>query len=495
MEKEFLIAGEIPENLGIPSQSIINMLDDFDKNGLYMHSFMLLRRGKIAAEGYYKPFCPDTPHRMYSISKTFTATAIGLLCDEGKISLDDKVYKYFPDKCPPDLHPYIKAAAIRDLLMMATPFSATTYASLKYNDWAWTFFNTKPDHPPGTVFNYDTSGSYILNVIAERVSGMPFLEYLKEKMLRYIGFSENARCIKAPEGNSWGGSGVICTTRDLAKFALVYLNKGNINGKQLISREFVNAATARQIDNNVWGHEKRLAFGYGYQIWLTRDNTFSFMGMGNQLAICIPEKDMLFVCTADNQGNETAEKTIYDCLWNNIIEKAKNEPLPENSAAYNLLLERISKLSLYMFPGEKHSETEREIDGVPYKMNENPMGISELRLEFLKDYGKLSYNTPRGEKEILFGYGEYKEGVFPETHYSGDTIGTPANRPYRCVAAGVWTQQHKLVIKVNIIDDYFGNLTINLGFKGQEVGMVMHKTAEWFLNEYQGFAGGEMMNT
>ena len=79
MEKEFLIAGEIPENLGIPSQSIINMLDDFDKNGLYMHSFMLLRRGKIAAEGYYKPFCPDTPHRMYSISKTFTATAIGFV--------------------------------------------------------------------------------------------------------------------------------------------------------------------------------------------------------------------------------------------------------------------------------------------------------------------------------------------------------------------------------------------------------------------------------
>jgi hypothetical protein len=311
-----------------------------------------------------------------------------------------------------------------------------------------------------------------------------------DKLFKHIGFSEEAWCIKAPEGNSWGGSGVMCTTRDLARFALVFLNKGNINGKQLISEEFIKAATTRQIDNNPIGHEAEKLYGYGYQIWLTRNNSFSFMGMGDQLAICNPDKDLLFVCTADNQGSRVEEDAIYDALWSRIINKMADEPIAENKGAYRELTCRLSNLKLNMITGDKHSETEREIGGITYKMHENRMEISEVKVEFLCEYGRFLYKTPRGEKEILFGYGEYKESFFPETHYYGATIGLSANRPYLCASGGVWTEKQKLVIRVNIIDDYLGNLTITLSFKGKELGMAMYKTAEWFLDEYEGFAGG-----
>ncbi|MCL2570991.1 MAG: beta-lactamase family protein [Defluviitaleaceae bacterium] len=489
MSEPFNLISATPESMGISSKDIECMLDDFEKNGFYMHSFMLLRNGKIAAEGYNKPLRPDTLQRMYSISKTFTAAAVGLLMDEGKITLTDKVYKFFPDKCPPSLHPYIADAQIRDLLMMATPFAQTTY-SLEDKDWAWTFFNTKPIRPPGTIFNYDTSGTYILDVIVERVSGMSLMEYLQERMLKYIDFSKDAWCVKAPEGNSWGGSGVLCTTRDLAKFALVFLNRGNLAGRQLISKDFVTAATSMQIDNSSTGHLRRFMYGYGYQIWITRDNSFTFWGMGDQFAICIPDKNMVFVCTADNQGNPGSRELIYESLWSNIVSKAEDSPLPENTNAYTSLNSRLSKLELYAPSGDKHSKTEKEINSTTYEMNENNMGISEIKLDFLKEHGKFTYQTIRGKKEIIFGYGEYKEGLFPETHYFGDTVGIPANRPLRCVASGVWTETHKLVIRLHVIDHCLGNLTISFGFKGEELGVSMHKSAEWFLNEYEGFAGG-----
>ena len=205
MIREDLFIDDVPENLGISSQDIENFIDDINRYGFYMHSFMIMRYGKVAAEGYFAPFKKDDLHRVYSISKTFTGTAIAMLADEGRISLDDYVYKFFPDKCPENLHPYIKETKIRDLLMMSTPFYRSTYKGLIPDpDWAWTYFNTEPSHPAGTLFRYDTAGTHVLSVIVERVTGMPYLEYLRNKGLRELGFSEDAWCIKAPEGNSWG---------------------------------------------------------------------------------------------------------------------------------------------------------------------------------------------------------------------------------------------------------------------------------------------------
>ena len=494
MDNRFDFLEEVPEKAGVSSDDIAAFIDDLEKNGMFMHSILLIRKGKVLAEGYYSPFKKDELHRAYSISKTFTATAIALLCEEGRLSLSDKVYKFFPDKCPDDLHPYIKDVTVRDLLMMSTPFEGSTYRTTD-KDWAWTFFNTKPSHPAGTVFRYDTSGTYILSTIVERMTKKTYLEYLKDKFLRDMGFSENAWCIKAPEGNSWGGSGVMCTTRDLARLGMLYLNNGRVGDKQILSEGYVKAATSKQIDNNPEGHEMNYRFGYGYKIWITPDGSFSFMGMGNQEVICIPDKDFMFVCTADNQGNLVSEALIYELLWKHIVSKLSDKPLTENENAYKNLKEKLSDLSLHKIRGAAHSKAEKEIDSVRYELNENNMQISKIHFEFLEDCGKLCYTTPRGDKEILFGYGEYKIGTFPETHYYGDTIGTPSGREYRCAAIGVWTEENKLVIKVNIIDDYLGNLSITCGFKEDEVGIYMYKAAEWFLNEYFGFAGGKKIKS
>ena len=222
-----------PEQVGVSSLWIEKFLDRLEQRGIMMHSVMMLRHGLVFAEGYYAPFRQQDKHRMYSISKSFVATAIGMLVDEGRLQLSDKVVSFFPDKVPADAHPYILDMTVRDLLRMATPYSRVTYEG-DTEDWTKTFFTSKPDHPPGTVFNYDTSGSHVLTAIVETVAGMPLLDYLRDKGLGALGFSSDAWCVKAPEGTSWGGSGVICTTRDVALLGLLYRNGGILDGKRLL---------------------------------------------------------------------------------------------------------------------------------------------------------------------------------------------------------------------------------------------------------------------
>ena len=490
MNYKFKFEKKSPESLGISSAGIEKFIDKLEKYGLTMHSVMIMRHGKIAAEGYYKPFDADFKHRMYSISKTFTSLAVGMLCDRGLVSLDDKIMKFFPDMEKHSVHPYIAETTVRDLLTMSTPFSDCSYLLSPGKEWTESFFTTKPQKPAGTVFLYDTSGTYILDVIVERITGKTFLQYIMDNGLCDLGFSEDAWCVKAPDGCAWGGSGVICTLRDLALFTLVFTGGGKVGEKRIVSEQYITEAVSKQVDNEETGHRTYGNAGYGYKVWVTIDGGFAFLGMGGQLMFYDRKKDIIFLCNADCQGYSSAYALIYECLYGCIIDEASNNALAENAQAYESLEKRLCNLELLKPVGAVKSDISKEVSGRCYTLSENPMGIKKLSVEFSENSGILKYENARGEKEIRFGLGEYVFGEFPETDYSGKKIGEPLGRGYRCGAAGVWGFDNSFKIYVKIIDDYFGNLVINLGFKGDEIGVFMHKTAEWFLDDYQGFAGG-----
>ena len=247
---------------------------------------------------------------------------------------------------------------------------------------------------------------------------------------------------------------------------------------------------SKQVDNEETGHRTYGNAGYGYKVWVTIDGGFAFLGMGGQLMFYDRKKDIIFLCNADCQGYSSAYALIYECLYGCIIDEASNNALAENAQAYESLEKRLCNLELLKPVGAVKSDISKEVSGRCYTLSENPMGIKKLSVEFSENSGILKYENARGEKEIRFGLGEYVFGEFPETDYSGKKIGEPLGRGYRCGAAGVWGFDNSFKIYVKIIDDYFGNLVINLGFKGDEIGVFMHKTAEWFLDDYQGFAGG-----
>lgn len=494
VSSELFTPARSPESLGVSSRWITRFLQRIEETRICMHGFIMLRRGRIVAEGYWAPYAADSMHRMYSVSKSFVSLAIGLMIDEGKLGLDDRIVRFFPDKLPQSVHPYIAEATVRDLLMMATPHSRTSYTRHD-TDWARTFFEMTPSHPPGTIFSYDTAATVVLGTIVERLSGTTFLDYMRAPMLDSIEFSADAWCIETPEGTSWGGSGVICTLRDMAKVALLCLRGGRWRDRQLISEEYIRAATSKQIDNTI----RHGDHGYGYQIWRHRANGFAFRGMGSQLALCFPGEDLVFACIADTQGQGPTGTGIEDPLFEEIHrrvveESPMGEALPEDPHGAAELSERIRDLHILPQTGAPTSPWMDRVDGVTYNFGENPMGISELRLRFGADYdgqyGDLEYRNAQGPNTLRFGIGRNVAGDFPQRNYFGRRIGTVPGTPYRCLASGAWVDEHTLNILVYITDNYLGTLKMSLAFKGSQIAVFMTKVAEWFLDEYQGFAGG-----
>ena len=476
-----------PESLGIPSGAIDEFLSELKQKRFCMHSFILLRHGKIAAEGYWPPFEESRKQRIYSISKSFTAIAVGMMIKEGKLSLESKVSDYFPEILPESLHSFTLEATVRDLLMMSTCNDQYPYESRLccYSDDF--ISNDGNKHKPGQVFLYDTPGTTALCTIIEKLSGMTMLEYMKP-VLDEIGFSKDVYCIKTPDGHSWTGSGIICTSRDLVRVALLCMNKGEWNGKQLLDRDFITAATSKQIDTSISSFGIECGYGYGYQIWCLRDAGFFFYGMGSQFALCLPELDMILITTADTQGSESAGDLIIDTFFR-LVDKVSPIALPDDKIAYGKLCESIKNLSFPLPRGDETTLITQNISGRTFKLDKNTAGMKWLRLIVESDKCKLEYENETGTHEFVFGMKAFEPFLFPELNF-GKQIGIK-DTYYKCVGAGAWVSGHTFLGTIYSIDDYMGSIKMQLTFSEDEVTGLMVKAAEWFFDEYQGFISGK----
>jgi CubicO group peptidase (beta-lactamase class C family) len=482
-----------PEAVGIPSEAVARFIRKLEDKRLAMHGVMLLRHGQVATEAYWRPFDRERKHRMYSTSKSFVSVAIGILQGEGRLSIHDRVTKFFPELLPAELHPYIATTTIRDLLVLATPhFHGRCTYSPSAPDWAATFFNTPPTHLPGRIFSYDTTATFMLCAIVRKVAGVEFTAYLRDRLFVPAGMSEDIWCIESPCGHEWGGSGVLCTMRDLAKFALTCLQGGRINGQQLIPEDYIRAATASQIDNTLTATDAEHRYGYGYQFWRTRHNGFACRGMGSQLAVCLPDQDFILITIGDTQAIPAGAALIYEALWTEIFPHLQaNRRLPENSVQESALRKLAGSLSLLTVEGERQSETAGRIDGKSYRMTENAMGLKRLSFTFGREQGTLRYENRTGEHALTFGFGHQHRQAFPETHYYGSRIGTPRGTGYECHSSAAWVAPASLLVYCYATDDYLGTLKMQFAFDGDSVTVLMDKAAEWFFGDYVGFASGK----
>lgn len=478
-----------PSECGVSYADIHAFLDEIESRRIMLHGFAFLKGDKIFAEGYFSPINKDFLHRMYSTSKTYTSMAIGALVAEGKISLDDPVYKFFPDKLPENLHPYIAEATIRHLLMMATPFDRETYGRF-VPDWEYSFFNKPPQVRPGTRFIYDTCGTYMLDCIVERVTGKTFLEYLKDIALREIGFSEDAWCVYSPDGRAWGGSGVLATLRDTVRFATLVKNRGVAHGKQLLPADYIDEATKYQISNSTqYPHADYLhGNGYGYKVWLVQGGGYAFLGMGCQCALIIPDKDFVAVCIGDTDG-EPNYGGVFDLIKKHIIDNLGEAYAPDEAAEAELK-ERLASLKVASVGGAASSPKAAEIAGVDYTVFNNPMQITSVRFEFNGDEGVMYYDTLRGKKKMPFGMAKNVFFKFPETHFYDTQINLPSGREHNAFASAEWLNESTLHIRTYIYDNCMGNMHTYVTFDGDKIAIKMTKVAEWFMDEYQGEAYG-----
>lgn len=480
-DEEIDFKGVKPEEAGIPSKAVIAFIQDLDRNGFCMHGFMMIKDGKVITEGYYKPFTVDTPHRMYSVGKSFTSIAIGLLQEEGKLSIEDKICDYFKDKLPKEVHPYIEKTTIKDMLKMATPHSSATYKQ-EDDDWVRTFFTVKPTHLPGTSFGYDTSSTHVLSALVERLSGKSLLEYLQDKLFTPLNCSRQIRWLTCPMGICQGGSGLICTLRDLAKVAYTCMKSGKYKGEQLIPEAYIKQAASYQISTCLQSFSEEQE-GYGYQFWRCRNNSFSLYGMGGQLAVCIPERNFMLVTEADNTANPNGVQGIYDALFRCIYPYlSKKEVITGNQNDQKRLADSIKNLSIKTEKGEKNSEIVLEINEKGYQFKKNKMGIERCSFKFLpgEESGVFRYTNDTGRNQIKFGLGHMERQKFPGTKYD-------------CITSAAWIHKKVLHFRSYVIDECYASVNITATFLENTITLAMKKTSEPFLSRYDGYATGDQV--
>src|SRR5215475_4367077 len=175
-----------PEPQGISSSAILAFIQAADKDIDALHSFMLIRHGHVVAEGWWAPYAAETPHMLFSLSKSFTSTAVGLAAAEGKLSIDDPVLKFFPDEAPAEPSANLKAMRLRDLLRMSTGHQ-TEPARRPDEPWAKTFLAQPVPFKPGTHFLYNTSATYMQSAIVQKATGQTVLDYLKPRLFEPLG--------------------------------------------------------------------------------------------------------------------------------------------------------------------------------------------------------------------------------------------------------------------------------------------------------------------
>jgi len=491
MEKKPMLRST-PEREGIPSGAIEKYMRALVDAKLAMHSVMIVRHRKVVFESYFKPFDENFQHRLYSCSKSIVSLTIGYLAEKGLIDLDDKCIKYFDKKIAGrTLDPLLEECTIRDLLRMASPWTKGANYTAADPDWEETFFTDHVSHVPGTVFSYCTSGTTVLCYIIKYVTGMDFLGALRP-VLDEIGVSEDIFCVKSPDGIEWGGSGVCATARDFAKIADLTMHYGEYEGKQLLPRDYLITATTSQIDNSIYAECDDKGQGYGYQFWMTKNDGFAFFGMGGQYALCFPRQDLMVITTGYEELSQMGRMEIFYALWREIFPYLSCDALPEDEKALTSLNAFADGLEFIHVKGEKYTDMADYVNGKTYTMRENAMGIRHIRFDFEGDEGVMKYDNATGEHELRFGFGKNVIQEFPEI-YSGRQLGVKAEKGYVCQTSAGWTMPDNMLIHCYITDIHMGQLRMAVAFKGDTVTINAVKHAEWFIDEYQGFATGRII--
>jgi CubicO group peptidase (beta-lactamase class C family) len=454
-----------PEQQGIASADLLAFIEAADKEIDAMNSFMLVRHGHVVAEGWWAPYDRDTPHMLYSLSKSFTSTAVGFAVAEGKLSLDDPVIKFFPDEAPADPSVNLRAMRVRDLLRMNT--GNQLEAPINVNDptkqtetWVKTFLTHSVPFKPGTHFLYNSPATYMLSAIVQKTTGMTVLDYLRPRLFEPLGFKDPV-WISSPQGITAGAYGLSVRTEELARFGELYLHQGLWNGKQLIPANWIAQATSMQTSTGSapasdWDQ------GYGYQFWRSRHNSFRGDGAFGQFCMIIPELDAVVAITSGVRNMQQ----VMNLVWDKLLPAMRSGRLPENPSARRQLEARLAGLSVKFPSGSATSPTSATITGKWFEFAENDRGIKAVSFNFNSPSPTLTVRTSTGETRMTIAANTWSKGRGLFTNGLERILSVPANP--LVATSGAWTAPDTYTVKIVLYETPFYS-TLNFKFDGDRL--------------------------
>ncbi len=429
-----------PEAEGIPSSAVLDFIRAVEQQGAHpldaVHGFMLLRHGNIVAEGWWTPYGPQLPHSLYSLSKSFTSSAIGLAVAEGLLTVDDPVLKFFPDDAPASPSENLKAIRVRHLLSMNTGHEEDTTGRVfqsEDDNWPRVFLSLPVERRPGAWFVYNTAATYMLSAIITKLTGKPLLDYLRTRLLDPLGI-ENSTWETDPRGVNIGGSGLHIKTEDIARFGQLYLQRGLWNGRRILPEAWVAEATSAHSDNSNTQANPDWTVGYGYQFWRCRHDAYRGDGAFGQYCIVMPEQDAVLAIISGVRDMQA----VLDKVWEHLLPAMQPEELPANPQAYGELRDKLATLSLPLPKGQPLSPRAEQWSGKAYKLESNDLKLESVAIEFGSERSTLTLRDERGEHTVQAGCATWLKGTTGTREQGGEPV----------AACGAWTAADTYEVRV-----------------------------------------------
>lgn len=303
-----------PGQQQVDARGVLDLLDALARHDVELHSLMVLRHGHVVAEGWWAPYSAERVHLLYSLSKSFTSTAVGLAVAEGLLDLDDTVLSHFPELDAEITDPRSRAIRVRHVAAMASGHTEETLdraMAVDPVDVLRGFLLTPPDREPGSVFAYNQPCTFSLARIVQRRAGARLTEYLRPRLLDPLGIGAVGWLDHGDD--ELGFSGLHARTEDIARLGQLYLQRGRWDGRPLLEESWVEQATASHVatdaePNPDWGQ------GYGFQFWRSRHG-YRGDGAYGQLCLVLPEHDLVVATTA-----ATSEmQRLLDDVWTHLL--------------------------------------------------------------------------------------------------------------------------------------------------------------------------------
>jgi Beta-lactamase len=445
-----------PENEGVSSESILQFLDAAEKSKNELHSFIFLRHDKLIAEGWWYPYEPDLKHTMYSVSKSFTSTAIGFAVSERLLTVDDKVISFFPNDLPDTISPYLSELTIKDLLTMSVGQDPDpTFTLMRDSNWIKEFLSLPIVNEPGTKFLYNSLGPYMLSAIIQKVTGEKVIDYLKPRLFEPLGI-KGIDWEVDPHGINDGGWGLRLKTEDMAKFGLLFLRKGLWNGKQILPEKWIEEATTSYIvrtpdlpqsekDSSDWEQ------GYGYLFWRCRHNAYRADGAFGQYIIVMPDLDAVIAITAETSDMQDE----LNLVWKYLLPGIHKDKLPVDKKMTMALNQKLSSLALSL-PGKSFpSQLAGVISGKTFSINPNERFIENISFKFEDSICNVTLKTDTADYKISLGSGKWEFGKTtrhgPSLFYDAKAhfFGLP---PAKIAGCYIWKDENTLELILRYIE-------------------------------------------
>lgn len=440
-----------PESQGVDPAAVTALVKGGNERKLDLHSVMVVRHGKVVAEGWWNPYAPETPHMMYSVSKSLVALAVGMLVDEGRVSLDEEMLDVFPTLATDEARANAAGLKVRHLLAMASGHATDTTGpmrALPQHDWLALFFAVPIEYPPGTHFLYNSGCTVVLTAMVQARTGQSVLDFLTPRLFEPMGIKVPFWEL-SPTGLVLGFSGSNLRTEDLAKLGQLFINRGMWGGTRIVSEAWIDEMQSLHVKNgrdpeDDWGQ------GYCFQMWRSRHGGFRMDGAYGQFSLIMPERDLVVAITAGTNNNRAVPALVWDTLLPGIHDAA----LPEDTDARAAMTEALGSQQVYLpdYLAEDPAIA-KQIAGRHIPLPFNVLGAESLTLAFTHDIIEMQVSRTAGvpAEKVVAGRDHWVSGQSTMWPHSGmDTVLTGSQ-------AG-WLDNKTLEIRQQCIETPFARV-------------------------------------